>query len=92
MKIMALVIYFENQVRYTDEHFTNVVNEVTSLLDEGLVVEISGRIVKSNVSTIEEYDTLLYIRAQFDSYYIFIIIHITYKIKVILKNESLQEQ
>ena len=35
----------------------------------GLVVKISGRIVKSNGSTIEEYNTLFYTRAQFDSYY-----------------------
>ena len=47
----------------------NVINEVTSLLDRGLVVEISGRIVKSNGSTMEEYNTLFYTRAQFDSYY-----------------------
>ena len=56
-------------MRYTDEHFTNVVNEVTSLLDGGLVVEISGRIVKSNGSTIDEYNALFYTRAQFDLYY-----------------------
>ena len=56
-------------MRYTDEHFTNVVNEIASLLDRGLVVEISGRIVKSNGSTIEEYNTIFYTRAQFDSYY-----------------------
>ena len=60
---------FENQVRYTDEHFTNEVDEVTSLLDKGLVVELSGTIVKSDRSIIEKYNTSFYTRAQFDSYY-----------------------
>ena len=43
---------FENQTRYTDEHFTNIVNKITSLLDEGLFVKISGRTIKSNWYTI----------------------------------------
>ena len=53
---------FENQTRYTEEHFTNVVNEVTSLLDRGLVlvVEISGIIVKPDDSTVDEYNILFY--------------------------------
>ena len=60
---------FENQVRYTDEHFTNIVNKITSLLDRRLVVGISGMIVKPDGCTIEECNTLFYTRAQFDSYY-----------------------
>ena len=67
-KVYDLSDLFENQVRYTDEYFTNVVNEVTSLLDTGLVVEINGRIVKSDGSTMEEYNTVFYTRAQFESY------------------------
>ena len=47
-EVYGLSDLFENQVRYIDKHFTYVVNEVPSLLDKGLVVEISGRIVKSN--------------------------------------------
>ena len=45
-EVFDLSDLFENQTRYTGEHFTNkitiIYNKVTSLLDEGLVVEISG--------------------------------------------------
>ena len=68
---------FKNQTRYTDEHFMDVINEVMSLLDRGLVVEISGTLMKSDGSTIEEYNTLFYTKPH--------LIHIitTYKIQVI---------
>ena len=56
-------------MRYTNEYFIDVVIEVMSLLNRGLVVEISGKIVKPDSSAIEEYNTLFYARAQFDSYY-----------------------
>ena len=67
-EVFDLCDLFKNQTRYTDEHFTNVVNKITSLLDESIVVEISERMVKSDKYTIEEYNTLFYTRAPFKSY------------------------
>ena len=59
---------FENQTQYIDDYFTNAINQTRSLLDEGLVVEINGRILKPDGSTIDEYRTLFYTRAQFNAY------------------------
>ena len=59
---------FKNQTRYIDDYFTNAINQARSLLDEGLVVEINGRILKPDGSTIDEYRTLFYTRAQFNAY------------------------
>ena len=42
-EVYDLTNLFENQTRYTDEHFTNVFNKITSLFDEGLFVEISEK-------------------------------------------------
>ena len=45
-----------------------MINKITSLIDEGLVVEISGRIVKSDGNTNKEYNTVFYTSAQFELY------------------------
>ena len=56
---------FKNQTRYTNEYFSNIVNQIRSLLDDGLVVEVNGRIEKPNGYAIDEYKT----RVRFDSYH-----------------------
>ena len=68
-EVYNLTDLFENQRRYTDEYFTDIVNQIKSLLDDGLVIEINGVIVKPNGDTIEEYKTLFYTSQQFNSYY-----------------------
>ena len=70
-EVYDLTDLLESQTRYTDNILQVnkiVVNKITSLLDESLVVDVSGKIVKSDGYTIEEYNTILYTRAQFESY------------------------
>ena len=67
-EVYNLTDLFDNQTRYADEYFTNVVNDIRSLLNQNLVVEINGRIVKPDGSVIEEYKTTFYTRDQFESY------------------------
>ena len=67
-EVYNLTDLFDNQTRYTDEYFTNAVNDIRSLLNQNLVVEINGRIVKPDGSAIEEYKTTFYTRDQFESY------------------------
>ena len=68
-EVYNLTDLFDNQTRYTDDYFTNAVNNIRSLLNQKLVVEINGRMVKPDGSAIEEYKTTFYTRDPFESYH-----------------------